>query len=726
VTDVEIDVALVEAEIAVAPVSVTIDVTRAQPEIEITPPNLVEIDLTTPPAVELTTVVSPIDITITSPPVVVFDVGGSGPNEPGQPGPPGPQGPPGVSNATYSGVWRWITNTLDASIPGQVGTDVPGWDGAFLHINERRDDNTDVGPRLLLVKVGDSIRVQHRVDSTRFADYTVNAAPTDEGTWLSFPVTMDASGGVVPNNNTEVLVILRVQGSTGGSGNRTYLTPPVENLPPESELVEGDLWIQGENNNATWRWSGTEWVDVHNLNIDMANSGIEGNSDQINLLNQQLSELQLHVDDVEKTSNSIDGRVTFSDYIPQPEDAYFPVITVDPVTLENVVTYVPRVEGSVWFQRTRPRRNLVTNPSFEKNDLTWQPTNCTFVRVDPPDDVPDVAGGHCLQVTSTAAGNAILQPTYTFTAAESKWYAGSMHMMLVSGSGVGCFATLAFYDAGNVLLASVTGEVEDLVQLPPDAEHWNRLNVVAQAPAGTTYFRFALHNPNPSDVWYAGAAIVENLDELGKYFDGDSFDGFWEGGLGNPLQDPNDNPVQGEQGWQESTSRLYGDKIIGVWELHSQTWVRKFFTEDTLDQIDSSKITNLDHLAQSLPPNMITTDKISVGIVLASEKMWKGDLVNLYNYLGTFRVRHASAALGREATGFILEDVELNMPVNVYSSGTNNFQAGLVPGPQWLSEAAGLVSNTPPSTIGYLVQQIGYAADTFILNFHPLIHIKLV
>jgi len=508
-----------------------------------------------------------------------------------------------------------------------------------------------------------------------------------------------------------------------GAGNNTYHTP-LDDLPPEYLLVAGDLWIDGDDHNATYRWSGAEWVDVHNLNIDYAYGAIEENSDSINQITDAIRELTIHVSDVEKTSNTNDGRVSMSDYVPTPEDVFFPVITIDPDTLENVVEYRPRIEGSLWFQRTRPRKNLVINPSFEKNADGWQSTNCAIIRIDPPNEVPDVAGGHCLQVTSMAAGDALVETTYPFAASESKWYAGSMHMMLVTGSGVGCFATFAFYDAGDVLLESVTGEVEDLVQLPPDAEHWNRLNVVTQAPPGTASFRFGLHNPNPNDVWYAGAAIVENLDELGKYFDGDSYDGFWEGGTGNPLTDPEDNPTEGEQGWQESTSRLYGDKIIGVWELHAETWVRKYFTMDALGEIDAAKLTNIE--AIRLPDNTITTDKISVGLVLSSEAMLKGDVVNIYDFLGGYRVRRASSVLSREASGFILDDVSANLPVRVYTNGTNIYQAGLAPGPQWLSEVDGLVTSRPPATVGTLVQQVGFAADDFILNFHPTTSIKLV
>lgn len=607
------DVALVESEFEVSPVTVELAVEPVTVELAVTPPDLYALDISPPPAVDLNITTTVANVVVAPAPNVTFNVGGSG---------------GAADDVCY----------------------VPLGGAANQVLAKRSNADLDV--------------------------------------WWH------------------------------GAGNNTYHTP-LDDLPPVYLLVAGDLWIDGDDNNATWRWDGAQWVDIHNLNIDDAYGAIEENASTINELNAAVRELTIHVSDVEKTSNTNDGRVSMSDYLPAPEDVFFPIITVDPDTLENEVTYRPRVEGSLWFQRTRPRKNLVTNPSFEKNANGWQATAATIARFDPV-NVEVMAGTYCLKVTNT--GDAHVETSYTFSCEEGKWYAASGHMLLVSGFGLGCWVMISFYDDALNVLLTVTGEHEDLV-LGELEENWNRLNAVSQAPAGATSFRVHYHNPNPGDVWYLCGVIVENLDELGKYFDGDSYDGFWEGGTGNPLTNPDDNPKQGEQGWQESTSRLYGDKIIGVWELHAETWVRKYFTMDALGEIDAAKLTNIEAL--QLPDNTITTDKLSVGLVLSSEAMLKGNIVNIYEDVSGFRVRRASSVLNREASGFILDDVSANLPVRVYTDGTNNYQAGLTPGPQWLSDVDGLVSSTPPSTVGYLVQQVGFAADAFILNFHPISPVKL-
>lgn len=508
-------------------------------------------------------------------------------------------------------------------------------------------------------------------------------------------------------------------------GINSYLTPP--DLIPTAPRV-GDLRYDGENNNTPYRWDGTAWVDIHNLTIDLAlviaesnTETISENAGAITLINQQIEELAVHTESAERAADTADGRISMSDYEPTPDDVTYPVIRHNVGTGLEEIVQVPRVEGSLWYQRTRPRKNLVTNPSFEKNMNGWQATGGSITRFDPI-DIPDVAGTYCLKVT----GSSLVETTYTFHADESEWYAGSAFMQLVSGSGVGCFATLTFYDAGNAVLSTTTGDVEDLPLPPAAAENWDRINVVDKAPAGSSYFRIQFHNPNPGDVWYLGGAIVENLNELGKYFDGDSYDGFWEGGTGDPLHDSSQNPVEGEQGWQESTSRLYGDKIIGVWELHSSTWVRKYFTDDTLGMIDARKITNLDELV--LPPNSISVDQLDGPAVIASENLGAGDIVNIYNLDGQFRARRANAAAGSnfQASGFVLNAVASGVAARVYQAGTDIRQIAMAPGPKWLAETPGAVTNIPPNTTGCTVQQVGTAADMFFLMFAPLTPVRII
>jgi hypothetical protein len=115
-----------------------------------------------------------------------------------------------LSNAVYSGIWRWTTKTTDANTAGQIGNNASGWDATQLNINQQRDDNTDVTVRLASIQMGDEIRVQQKTDGTKWATYEVVSSGVDQGTWWQFPVRFLEYGTVPPNNSTEVTVSLSV------------------------------------------------------------------------------------------------------------------------------------------------------------------------------------------------------------------------------------------------------------------------------------------------------------------------------------------------------------------------------------------------------------------------------------------------------------------------------------------------------------------------------------
>jgi len=160
--------------------------------------------------------------------------------------------------------------------------------------------------------------------------------------------------------------------------------------------------------------------------------------------------------------------------------------------------------------------------------------------------------------------------------------------------------------------------------------------------------------------------------------------------------------------------------------VHSSTWVRKYLTDNTLSQIDARKITNLDEF--HLAPNSVAINKMDVPLVIASETLGAGDIVNTYNLNGQFRVRRANAAAGSnfQATGFVLDDTPSGGAVRVYSYGTDFRQIGMAPGAKWLAELPGAITNTPPNTIGCTVQQVGTAVDIFYLLFAPLTPVRII
>lgn len=104
-------------------------------------------------------------------------------------------------------------------------------------------------------------------------------------------------------------------------------------------------------------------------------------------------------------------------------------------------------------------------------------------------------------------------------------------------------------------------------------------------------------------------------------------------------------------------------------------------------------------------------------VLVASEALAAGDLVNVWNSSGSFRVRKADAtAAGKEAHGFVLAAVLNAGNATVYFEGSNTQVTGLTAGIQYLSTIAGVASATAPSGSGNVVQRVGVAVAATTLN----------
>ena len=106
-------------------------------------------------------------------------------------------------------------------------------------------------------------------------------------------------------------------------------------------------------------------------------------------------------------------------------------------------------------------------------------------------------------------------------------------------------------------------------------------------------------------------------------------------------------------------------------------------------------------------------------IIVASEALAAGDLVNIWNNAGTANVRKADASTaGKEAHGFVLAGFASSASATVYFEGTNNQCTGLTPGVQFLSGAtAGKTVNAAPTGAGKVVQRCGFAVSATTMNF---------
>ena len=106
--------------------------------------------------------------------------------------------------------------------------------------------------------------------------------------------------------------------------------------------------------------------------------------------------------------------------------------------------------------------------------------------------------------------------------------------------------------------------------------------------------------------------------------------------------------------------------------------------------------------------------------ITASEALAAGDVVNIWDSGGLFKVRKADATTaGKEAHGFVLSNVSSSALALVYLEGTLTGLAGLTPGRYFLSTVAGSLSITPPVGAGNVVQYIGNALSTTEVTFEP-------
>lgn len=113
---------------------------------------------------------------------------------------------------------------------------------------------------------------------------------------------------------------------------------------------------------------------------------------------------------------------------------------------------------------------------------------------------------------------------------------------------------------------------------------------------------------------------------------------------------------------------------------------------------------------------------VGVGVetksITASENLNAGNLVNIWNSAGQFRVRKADAtSQGKEANGFVLSSVSSGAVAQVYLEGTITGLTSLLPGRYYLSTTPGEITQTPPSNSNNVVQYVGNSVSTSELTF---------
>lgn len=121
-------------------------------------------------------------------------------------------------------------------------------------------------------------------------------------------------------------------------------------------------------------------------------------------------------------------------------------------------------------------------------------------------------------------------------------------------------------------------------------------------------------------------------------------------------------------------------------------------------------------LDPTLMPNGIGAD---TEVIVASEALAAGDLVNIWDDAGTPKVRKADASTaGKHAMGYVLTAVANGANATVYFEATNAQVTGLTAGVQFLSATIpGKCQAAAPTGAGKVVQRVGFATAATKLNF---------
>lgn len=104
-----------------------------------------------------------------------------------------------------------------------------------------------------------------------------------------------------------------------------------------------------------------------------------------------------------------------------------------------------------------------------------------------------------------------------------------------------------------------------------------------------------------------------------------------------------------------------------------------------------------------------------------------GDFVNVFNDGGIMKARKADASSAvAPANGFVLAAFAIGETATVYWGGLNNQVTGLTPGLHFLSTTPGASNHIAPAAAGNIVQRLGLAVSSTVINFQPQDPILLV
>lgn len=155
-----------------------------------------------------------------------------------------------------------------------------------------------------------------------------------------------------------------------------------------------------------------------------------------------------------------------------------------------------------------------------------------------------------------------------------------------------------------------------------------------------------------------------------------------------------------------------------VWDATTGALVERKAIQSSAGAGDAAKIPALDPTGKLDPSFMPTGIAAPTQVIVASEALAAGDLVNVWSSTGA-KVRKADATVaGKEANGYVLASVASSGNATVYFSDILVGLSGLTPGASYfLSTSAGVATSTPPTASGNVVQPIGKATSATTIAF---------
>jgi hypothetical protein len=141
-----------------------------------------------------------------------------------------------------------------------------------VNLNEKTDSNVDVTNFFSRIKVGDTIYLQQKTDSTRWVKYEITALPTDQGAWWSWPVSFLEGAGNLPNGNADVLVSFL----TSGVQTEEWLNGA--GAPAGTLGKIGDMYLNDTNGDVYEKTADTTWSLRANIMGPQGNTGPQGSA----------------------------------------------------------------------------------------------------------------------------------------------------------------------------------------------------------------------------------------------------------------------------------------------------------------------------------------------------------------------------------------------------------------------------------------------------------------